>query len=302
MSGPLYIQQGPSPNWWLSPAIWVTAQGDPSTGPKVANPIAGKPYTVWVEVQNLYLEPYSGGWNLFVCWGIPFTGTLPSVNIGQILNGSMTSAGPQGAPIAAGTIPAATASSPGIAVLKAATTWIPSLENGGHECLLAAVYDEQAIGGLATSALLDGDAAWTQVDSVAQHNLSVVRSTGGMRHFPYHFEVWNNADQARDFEVVAWQAPLKGIEAFLPGVQGGKTVLERPSKVDRLGIVAGAKADAAELEKAPSHAAVKIPPRSSHPFALGISLSKGNALIHVTQSQDRRIVGGLSVLAMAEAK
>jgi len=142
MSGPLYIQQGPSPNWWLSPAIWVTAQGDPSTGPKVANPIAGKPYTVWVEVQNLYLEPYSGGWNLFVCWGIPFTGTLPSVNIGQILNGSMTSAGPQGAPIAAGTIPAATASWPGIAVLKAATTWIPSLENGGHECLLAAVYDE----------------------------------------------------------------------------------------------------------------------------------------------------------------
>jgi hypothetical protein len=73
----------------------------------------GKPYTVWVEVQNLYSEPYTGGWNLFVCWGIPFAGTLPSVNIGQILNGSVTSAGPQGAPIT-GTIPGATMSSPGI--------------------------------------------------------------------------------------------------------------------------------------------------------------------------------------------
>jgi hypothetical protein len=293
MSVPLYIQQGLSPTWWLSPAIWVTAQGDPSTGPKVVNPVVGKPYTVWVEVQNLYPEPYTGGWDLFVCWGVPFTGTLPSVNIGQILNGSMTSAGPQGAPIV-GTIPAA-----GIAVLQAATTWIPSLENGGHECLLAAVYDEQAIGGLAESTLLDGDAPWTQVDSVAQHNFSVVRSTGGMRHFPYHFEVWNNADQARDFAVTAWQAPLKRIEAFLPGVQ---TALERPGKLERLGLVAGAKADAAELEKAASHTPVKIPPRSSHPFTLGISLSKGNALVHVTQSLDGRIVGGLSVLAMAEAK
>ncbi len=301
MSVPLYIQQGPSPTWWLSPAIWVTAQGDPSTGPKVVNPVAGKPYTVWVEVQNLYPEAYTGGWDLFVCWGVPFTGTLPSVNIGQILNGSMTSAGPQGAPIT-GTIPAATTTSPGIAVLQAATTWIPSLENGGHECLLAAVYDEQAIGGLATSTLLDGDAPWTQVDSVAQHNLSVVRSTGGMRHLPYHFEVWNHADQARDFIVAAWQAPLKGIETFLPGVRGGQTVNERPGKVERLGIIAGAKANAAELEKAASHARVKIPPRGSHPFTLAISLSRGNALIHVTQSLDRRIVGGLSVLAMAEAK
>ena len=50
MTSPLYIQQGLSPTWWLSPAIWLTAQGDPSTGPQVANPIVGKPYTVWVEI------------------------------------------------------------------------------------------------------------------------------------------------------------------------------------------------------------------------------------------------------------
>lgn len=96
MTSPLYIQQGPSPTWWNSPAIWVTAQGDPSTGPKVISPIVGKPYTVWVEIQNFYMEADTSGWNLFVCWGTPFTGTLPSVNIGQILNGAMTSAGPQG--------------------------------------------------------------------------------------------------------------------------------------------------------------------------------------------------------------
>jgi hypothetical protein len=54
MTSPLYIQPGPSPTWSLSPAIWVTAQGDPSNGPKITNPIVGKPYTVWVEIQNFY--------------------------------------------------------------------------------------------------------------------------------------------------------------------------------------------------------------------------------------------------------
>ncbi len=296
MSPPLFIQQGPSPTWWLSPAIWVTAQGDPSTGSKVVNPVVGKPYTVWAEVQNLYPEEYTGGWDLFVCWGTPFTGTLPSVNIGQILNGSMAAFGPQGAPIAE-TIAAGMS-----AVLPAATTWTPSLENGGHECLVAAVYDEQAIGGLATSTLLDGDATWTQTYSVAQRNLSVVQSAGGMLHLPFHFEVWNAADRANEFVVAAWQAPLKGIETFLPHVHG-PNLLESPGKVERLGVLAGAEADPVELEKSPaSHPPVTIPARSSRPFTLGISLTKGNALIHITQSQAGRIVGGLSVLAMAEAK
>lgn len=39
MSVPFYIQQGPNPTWWLSPAIWVTVQGDPSKGPKVVSPV-----------------------------------------------------------------------------------------------------------------------------------------------------------------------------------------------------------------------------------------------------------------------
>jgi hypothetical protein len=35
---------------------------------------------------------------------------------------------------------------------------------------------------------------------------------------------------------------------------------------------------------------------------LGGVLAEGNALINVTQSRDKRVVGGLSVLAMAEEK
>ncbi|MGA2258888.1 MAG: hypothetical protein ABSG53_29825, partial [Thermoguttaceae bacterium] len=93
------------------------------------------------------------------------------------------------------------------------------------------------------------------------------------------------------------------IAAFLPGVPGGRTVIDKPGKVERLGIVASAHCDPAELEAAPavlSH--VEIAPSSCRAFMLGGSLEKGNALIHVTQSLDERVVGGLSVLVLADKK
>jgi hypothetical protein len=49
-------------------------------------------------------------------------------------------------------------------------------------------------------------------------------------------------------------------------------------------------------------AGVKVSRRGARPFTLGVKLDKGNALIHVTQSLNGRVVGGLSVLAMAEEK
>jgi hypothetical protein len=86
-------------------------------------------------------------------------------------------------------------------------------------------------------------------------------------------------------------------------VPGGRTVIDRPGKVERLGIVASDHPDPAELEAATAVLSpVKIAPRSCRAFTLGGSLQKGNALIHVTQSLDERVVGGLSVLVMAEEK
>ena len=134
------------------------------------------------------------------------------------------------------------------------------------------------------------------------HNLSVVQTTG-KHHVPYPFQVCNGSDHDREFAVTAWPAPLKNIEAFLPGIAGGRTLFHRPGKVERLGLIASAKADAAHLEKAPaSLSRVEIPRRSCRQLTLGVSLPSGSALIHVTQSLDGRIVGGLSVLATAEAK
>jgi hypothetical protein len=96
------------------------------------------------------------------------------------------------------------------------------------------------------------------------------------------------------------RSPLKEIEAFLPGWPGGRTVLDRPGKFERLGIVASPNASDAELERAPAELKVKIAPRSCVPFTLSGVLPEGNALINVTQTRHERVVGGLSVLAMAD--
>ena len=292
MTGILTIAAG-SPNWWLSPDIWVTPVGSPNTPPGTANPIAGEAYNVSVRVHDNYPEPVPNGWDLFVCWMIPTTGPfpVPSAASGQVLNN---------APITVN-VPAMSS-----IVVQTAKTWTPSFENGGHECLVAAAYGTAFGEGLPPS--LDADPADRDTNqgylSIAQHNLGVVSLGSGMgMGIRYRFRVCNGFDEKREFVVRAQQAPLSEIAHFLPGVPGGRTLLDKPGKVEGLGLVASAKPDPKELEAAPAVLSrVRIAPRSCRQFTLGGSLERGNALINVTQSHGDRMVGGLSVSVMAEAK
>jgi hypothetical protein len=284
---PLYIKQGAPPNWWLSPAIWVTPVAGPY-GPPGVTPIAGEAYDVFVQVQNPYTAAVDD-WNLFVCWAIPTVGPIPLPPNSQFLNGL-----PYGSPLGS-FAPSSTRN------VQTSTSWTPSFLNGGHECLIAVAYD-QTIGGPPSS--LNGDEVPSEALSIAQHNLGVLPVGSHMMHrFDYAFQVCNGADEERQFVVAARQAPLSVISAFLPGVPGGRSVIDKPGKAERLGIVASAHPDPAELEASTAVlASVTIAPRSCRAFTLGGSLEKGNALIHVTQSLGERVVGGLSVLVMAEEK
>jgi hypothetical protein len=292
MAGILTIAPG-SPNWWLSPDIWVTPVGSPTSPPGTANPIAGETYNVSVRLHDNYPDSVPSGWNLFVCWMIPTTGPFPTPTGAQVLNN---------APITVN-VPAMSA-----VIVQTATTWTPSFENGGHECLIAAAYGTAFGEGLPSS--LDADPADRDTNqgylSIAQHNLgvlslgSIVGMGTGIR---YRFQVCNGFDEARDFTVAARQVPLSEISHFLPGAPGGRTVLEKPGKVERLGVVASAKPDPRELEAALAVLPrVRIEPRSCRQFTLGGKLERGNALINVTQSLGERVVGGLSVLVLGEAK
>ena len=286
MSGLLNIDKG-SPKWWLSNDIWVTPAGDPTTPPGLTDPTEGKPYSVSVRVHDKYSEPVSSGWNLFLCWAIPTAGPIPVPPIasGQILNNAAISV----------SVPAVSA------VQLPPISWTPAFHNGGHECLVAMAYNEQAVGFPVTS--LNGDAPDTDIYSIAQKNLGVLEVVSPMKRFQYAFQVSNGADEEHGVVVEARQAPLSEIAAFLPGLKRGRSVIDKPGKVEHVGIIESHQPDAAELERAkPVLSRIKIAPRGCRPFTLGGSLQEGNALIHVTQSLNDRVVGGLSVLVMAAEK
>jgi hypothetical protein len=287
MSG-LVIRHG-SPNWWLSPDIWVASSPSTSSSPSVANPVAGQSYDVWVRVTNSTSETIGSQslpWELQAVWVIPTAGPIPLPTS------------------AANTIQLPTIFGiPGgqSADFKSLAPWTPVYENGGHECLIAwtnasnVAYPDQPY--------LDGDAGPADWYSIAQHNLGVLPVGSSKRHLiKYAFQVCNGADEERGFVVAARQAPLEAIEAFLPSMPGGRAILDKPGKVERLGIVASADPSAAELEQARPELTVKIARQSCRRFTLVGTLPAGNALINVTQSRDEKVTGGLSVLAMAEGK
>jgi hypothetical protein len=282
---PLTIHAG-SPSWWLSPDIWVSPPGDSST--VVASPIAGQNYEVVVRVWDLYSIPWPG-WNLYVCWAIP----TPSGPIPLPPNSQQLSALPFGSPVNVG---------PNSSQLFT-FNWTPGYLNGGHECLVAVAYNS-LIGGPPSILNADGTDTGQGDYCIAQHNLGILPVGTQSHHiFHYPFQVFNVADEEREFVVGVRQAPLSEIAPFHAGFPGGRKFFERPGKVEATGIFASAHPDRIDLEAlTPISSTVKLPPHSHRMLVLKGHLPAGNALLHVTQSFGGRVLGGLSVAVTAEEK
>ena len=276
----LIIHHG-SPHWWLSPDIWVTPDGATSTSPPgVLNPTAGELYDVWCRVWNPTSTAITD-WNLTILWAIPTAGPIPLTATHPLDESGVGS-------VAGG----------GFKIIKAQTKWRPVFENGGHECLIAFTNWSGIVFPLQPS--LDGDEAPGNTASIAQHNLGVVLLKKHPK-FHYAFQVCNSAPEERSFVVAARQAPLSEVEEFMAGLPGDRKANEKPGKVQSLGLVASAQPDPSELKTAkPVLERVKVGPRSCRGFSLVGSLDAGTALIHVTQTIDERIVGGLSVLVLSD--
>lgn len=279
MTTGLIINHG-SPNWWLSPDIWLAKPPSTSSSPPVANPLAATAYDVWVRVTNPTNEQLSTSflpWGLQVVWAYPSAGSIPLSFLppSDTLNSTDLNPIPGGASV----------------TIKCMNQWTPKT---GHECIVA--WTNASNIPYPLDPYLAGDAGPGDNWSIAQHNFSVLPA-GQKIHFA--FQVCNGAEKELSFDVAARQAPLKEIEALLPGVPGGRAVLDRPGKVEHLGIVASGNASATELERASAELKIKIAARSCLAFTLSGVLPTGNALINVTQTRDERVVGGLSVLAMA---
>lgn len=296
MSGTLTLTKG-SPKWWNSSDIWVQPHGTADSGPPGVTPVAGSSYDVWVRVHDMYPDASDAGWNLFVEWAIPTAGNTPVI-AANFLNGTVSGGVVNGLPVG---IVAASSH----ADIKCATTWVPVYENGGHECLIAVVYHASVIGGVPVDpgpkgslGSLNGNSPGEKGDwSIAQHNLGVLNSGG--HPIRYRFGIGGITGAEGGVMVVAEQAPLSEIAAFLPGVPGGQTVLQHPGKVEGIGIVPSANPNAQQIEAAqPRLEGIKIPAGGHSEFTLCGIVRQGNALINVTQHLNGRVVGGISVLVL----
>lgn len=145
--------------------------------------------------------------------------------------------------------------------------WTPSFENGGHECLVALTYNNATPFPFPS---LDGGAGPNINWSIAQHNLGVLQMGVSHHHhrFHYKFQVCNAAARELEFVVAAHQA--------------------------------SAKPDASEVDPAePVLDHVRVGANSCSGFSLVGVLDTGTALVHVTQTIDGQVVGGLSLLVLA---
>jgi hypothetical protein len=149
MAAHLLIRDG-TPNWWMSASVWVSP-GDP-LGP-AGNPIAGKPAYLKALVENTG-DVSANSARVDFYWANP---TM------QIAVGVASFVGSAFVDVEPGTTQEALCLVP----------WIPSIVNGGHECILAAVHSA------ASSSLPDPLPAGFVFDppahdEIAQRNLNVL--------------------------------------------------------------------------------------------------------------------------------
>lgn len=107
-----------SPQWWLSPDIWVVPGTDPNGSP--GPPIAGAPAYLWARVSNIENAPANGT-------RVDFYWADPSA---QVVVGVATQIGSAFVDLAAGDTQDVLCLVP----------WIPVVVNDGHECVIAVAH------------------------------------------------------------------------------------------------------------------------------------------------------------------
>lgn len=118
--------------------------------------------------------------------------------------------------------------------------------------------------------------------------------------FHMAFEIHNPSRNERVFSI---RAIVAGIDELNPlrGHFGKKFPTAKHGKIEKVGFAAARCPSEKDLAKAaPQLDRVIVPPRSSTGATLVGKVSGGGALVHVLQYAEDAVVGGLSVLVIAE--
>ena len=263
--------------WWLSPNVWAVSASNPNEpSPGEVNPVVNEPYYVSANVRNTGPANIQNA-TVYFYWANPSLGIITTVNA---------------VPIGTSSVSLNTGQTANTLSLG---TWTPVFANGGHECIIAAVVEES--GGMPPT-VLDGN----KDPAVAQHNLGVVKIGPHMRgHFHYPFQVCNAGRVEQSFLVAARQAPLSEIKVFLKSLLGKSELPKEQAEIEGVGFLTSVCPDRSEYKTAnPVLERIKLAPFSCTGFTLVGTLRAGTGLIHVTQTIDEQIVGGLSVVILTD--
>ena len=279
MDSQLYIPDGPSPNWWESPAIFVTAADAPSALSPAVIPVVGQPCSVWAQVFNTGSMPVQEPRVNF--YSAPGSADIAIFGSTQIGSGQS------------------------IALAPGASTFIQCMENwdptgSGHFCLIAIAYDNSDQSEL--HVILDTGQFNAQTHTeVAQKNLTVLPGVG-----MHHVGVTVSGLRAIDKEVV--------LEAYAGGVLGPMALNRlglpglKPGRAEQVEVSLDHEPPKS-AEQSPSgirSLPIKVQRGTSRLVHASIGAPKLGAgeyqVVRVVERIGGRILGGVSYVVVADLK
>jgi hypothetical protein len=268
-SAQLLIRDG-TPNWWLSPDIWVVPGTDP-TGPP-GSPVSGETAYVWSRVQNTGKDDAFGV-------EVRFYWANPSV---QMLYSGINLIGTAVADIPAGETQDVLCLVP----------WNVVTVNDGHECLVVLARTPDA-------APLPDVVDPVGYPNVAQRNLTVITGLGAG---DFHLAVTVSAAPRVEKKVsIGWQIDRKLPEETLAslGIKG-----RRPARKPAVEVGLSLTRDPKEGIGEPVLELV-VPPGRSVPVYVtvrgtGALAPEEYQAVHVIERDDSGVLGGISFVAVAD--
>jgi hypothetical protein len=274
-SAQLLVRDG-TPDWWLSPDIWVVPGTDPNGPP--GSPVAGGVAYVWARVANTGTEDATGVQVKFY-WG------NPSV---QMFYSTLNPIGTAYADIPAGDTQEVLCLVP----------WNVVTVNGGHECLVV-------VASLPDDPPLPDAVDPPGYNNVAQRNLTVVSSLWGGADF--HLTVTVTAPPRQDKYIrvssaLGGELPAETLASL--GLKSAKPAGEKTVEVGfSLEPITDPKEGIGEPELDVTVPAGRSVPLYVHARGLSRPAAEEYQLVQVFEKDTDQLLGGISfVVAAGEGK
>jgi hypothetical protein len=270
MSAHLSIRDG-SPDWWTSESIWVVPN-DPLGAP--GSPIAGKPAYLKALVENTGDSPANGA-RVDFYWANPAMQIV--IGVANFIGSAFVDVDPGANQEALCLVP-----------------WIPSIVNGGHECVLAVAHSPAEASPLPDPLPTGFDFAPPAHDEIAQRNLSVLAAS--MRATPRSLTI---TAPPRADKTVRITAKIGGTLSETLLVQLGLKGF-RPAAKEVAQVGLGREAICGQRDRLVGEREIEIHvPRGTSVGVFASIHATGLAnneyqLVHLVERSENRVLGGIS--------